>query len=408
MSKRRRVLLNGGGMVAGLLVAVLAIGAIVYSPEYILRVLWMQKSDVNDYLYNFPQRRLEAAPEPFLFEEAPEEDFVTETFEQILAVADFEAFLEDSRTQALIVIRNDAVLYESYHNGTQRDTMATSFSVAKSFTSALIGIAIDEGYIHSVNDPITRYLPELASRDSRFNEITVRHLLLMASGMEYQANRAWLFNGDDPLSTYYPDQRRAALEFTEIIDPAGTYFLYNKYHPQLLGMILERSTGVPVSAYLQEKIWTPIGMEFDGSWSLDSEESGFEKMETGVNARPIDFARFGRLFLNTGQWDGIQVISENWVEESTQLDPETHNEDYYSHDFGPLLYGQGKGYYKYMWYGLTREGGASDFFALGDRGQVIYVSPQNQLIIIRNGFKFGIPAFDWTDAFYRFAGELNN
>lgn len=406
MSKVFRILFIGVGIFAGFLAALMVVSAVVYSPQYVLRVLRMRESDVGDYLYNFPQRRLGAAAEPFLFADARDEARVAGLFEEILDVADFNAFLEDANTQAFIVIRDDAVLYEQYFNGTQRDTLATSFSVAKSFTSALVGIAIGEGDIASVDDPITDYLPELAARDPRFNEITVRHLLLMASGMEYRSSRPWLFNGDDPLSTYFPDQRQAALEFTRIIDSPGEYFLYNHYHPQLLGMILERSTGVPVTAYLQKKIWSPVGMEFDGSWSLDSEESGFEKMETGVNARPIDFARFGRLFLREGDWNGVQLVPHNWIAESTRLDPEIHNEAYYSHDFGPLVYQNGEGYYKYMWYGLLREGSDYDFFALGDRGQIIYLSPQHQLIIVRNGFEYGIPPFDWTDAFFRFSGRL--
>jgi CubicO group peptidase (beta-lactamase class C family) len=161
----------------------------------------------------------------------------------------------------------------------------------------LIGIAIQEGHIKGVDDPITMYLPEMAERDPRFNEITIRHLLLMASGLEYVKFRPLLFNSDDILTSYYPDQRKISLENTHIIDPPGQYFLYNKYHPQLLGMILERATGMSVTNYLQTRIWDPLGMEFGGSWSTDSEAFDFEKMETGVNARAIDFAKFGVLFL---------------------------------------------------------------------------------------------------------------
>ena len=381
----------------------LAINSLVYSPEYVLRLLQWQESDVNDYLYNFPQRRLEAAPITFNFDEALEEERVSELFEHILEVEDFAAFLEGASTQAFIVVHDDTILYEKYLNGTQRDSMATSFSVAKSLTSALIGIAIEEGYIHSVDDPITSYLPELADRDQRFKEITIRHLLLMASGLEYQSNRTWLFNGDDPLTTYFPNQRQAALEFTNIADLPGEHFLYNHYHPQLLGLILERTTGVSVTQYLQENIWDPVGMEFDGSWSLDSTSSGFEKMEAGINARPIDFAKFGRLFLEGGDWNGIQVLPNEWVLDSTQVDQSFQTTEYYTNDYGMEIFNQGTGYYKYMWYGILREDGEYDYYAEGDRGQIIYISPHNNLIIIRNGFEYGIPQFDWVDALYQFA-----
>jgi CubicO group peptidase (beta-lactamase class C family) len=293
-------------------------------------------------------------------------------------------------------------LYENYFNGTQRDSIVTSFSVAKSFTSALIGIAIDEGYIHSVDDPITTYLPELAEGDPRFEEITVRHLLLMASGLDYVEFRPLLFNSDDILTSYYPDQRKAALGFTKIIDPPGAYYRYNKYHPQLLGMILERTTGMPVTSYMQTRLWDKLGMEFAGSWSTDSIASDFERMEAGVNARAIDFAKFGMLFLNGGSWQGEQVISKAWVDESTgPLYPQNYA-DYYS-DWYVLL--PGEGHYKYMWYSLVREDGSYDFTAEGDKGQFIYVSTQKDLVIVRNGIQYGLASEEWYQLFYEFASQ---
>jgi CubicO group peptidase (beta-lactamase class C family) len=267
----------------------------------------------------------------------------------------------------------------------------------------LIGIALQEGDIKSVDEPITTYLPELAERDPRFNEITIRHLLLMSSGLDYQEFRPLLLNGDDPLTTYYPDQRKISLENTHIIDPPGQYFLYNKYHPQLLGMILERTTGMPVTSYLQARIWDALGMEYGGSWSIDSRASDFEKMETGVNARAIDFAKFGVLFLNGGDWQGKQVISKAWVDESARpLLPENYA-DYYPELFASL---PGQGYYKYLWWGLARDGDSYDFTAWGDKGQYIYVSPQKNLVIVRNGIEYGIPALDWIRLFYEFASQF--
>jgi CubicO group peptidase (beta-lactamase class C family) len=212
--------------------------------------------------------------------------------------------------------------------------------------------------------------------------------LLIASGLEYQEMRPFIFNGDDTLTTYFPNQRQLTLENTNIIDPPGTFFQYNKYHPQLLGMILERAT---VSEYMQRALWEPLGMEYDGGWSLDSEQSGFEKMEAGLNGRAIDFAKFGQLFLNHGNWDGVQVISPEWVAESTQLDTALYVEAYYPNEFGQIIYDSRLGYYQYMWYGLFHEDGSYDFFAEGDRGQLIYVAPGIDLVIARFGENFGIP-----------------
>jgi len=388
-------------ILAGAVFLIVAAAFLSYPSEYVFRVLAWRDSDAFDW-QKFPEHRLEAAPAPFKFDEAPDER-VSALFSDLAGVDDWESFLAENDTQAFIVIQDGTILYEEYFNQTQRDTIVTSFSVAKSFTSALVGVAIDEGYIRSVDDPITDYLPELAARDSRFERITIRHLLLMSSGLEYKAFRLLLLNGDDPLTTYYPDQRELALQNTRIVDPPGEYFQYNKYHPQLLGMILERSTGVSVTEYLQEKIWRPLGMEFGGSWSVDSPASDFEKMETGVNARAIDFAKFGHLFLSDGNWNGEQVISRAWIAESTRPYFPANNAAYYPEWFSEIPQ---DGYYKYMWWGIAIEPGSYDFVAHGDKGQFIYVSPRKSLVIVRNGIGYGIPYKAWLELFYKFTNEL--
>lgn len=387
-------------IVIGAVMLFLVIAMLVYSPLYVYRTVAWRGSDAFDW-QKFPFHPLTASAAPYQFDTAPDPR-VLELFAQLAGTEDWERFLEENQTQAFIVIRDGTVVYENYFNHTQRDSMVTSFSVAKSFTSALTGIAIDEGYINSVDDPITMYLPEMGERDPRFHDITVRDLLRMASGLEYEEFRPLLFNSDDILTSYYPDQRKISLENTHIIDPAGEYFHYNKYHPQLLGMIIERSTGMPVTTYLQTRLWDPLAMEFDGSWSTDSKSSDFERMETGVNARAIDFAKFGALFLNNGNWQGKQVISEAWVKESTQPYLPQNYDAYYSEWFHSL---PGEAYYQYMWWGMKREGVEYDFSAEGDKGQYIYVSPQNNLVIVRNGIDFGIPSEEWLHLFYEFASQ---
>ncbi len=406
MSKLLKIIAWLIGILIGIVTLILLVAILVYPYEYVRRVLIWQESDVGDYLNNFPARELVAAPTAFYFIDAPAEGRVAGNFETLLQLDDFDAFLERENTQAFIVIQNDAILFEKYFNETGRDSLLTSFSVAKSFASALIGIAITEGYIHSVDDPITDYLPELAARDPGFEDITIRHLLMMASGLDYQNMRWAILNGDDPLTTYYPDQRKAALEFPQIINPPGEYFQYNKYHPQLLGMILERTTGKTVTQYMQEKIWDPLGMEFGGSMSLDSESSGFEKMEAGINARAIDYAKFGRLYLQNGEWEGEQVIPSSWIEESIQVDQEDHSSAHYPDEFGQMIYDSLGGYYKYLWYGYFREGDDFDFTAEGDHGQYIYISPSKKLIIVRNSTAYGeLGNEDWIRLFHQFAGE---
>lgn len=378
-------------------IAALALAAayIIYPPQFVNRMLRWGDADVLDY-QKFPERILETSGDAFEFSLRLEEDRVRAQFEAVGGMDDFDRFLEENRTQAFLVIQDDAILYEQYFNGTQRESIVTSFSTAKSFTSALIGIAIAEGHIQSVNDPITEYLPELKERDPAFAEISIRDLLMMSSGIRYSEPP------DNATTYYYPDLRSLALETTRIIDAPGNTFHYNNFHPLLLGLILERATGTTVAGYLEEKIWKQVGMEFSGSWSLD--EHGFEKMESGINARAIDFAKFGRLFLNQGDWDGTQVIPAAWVADSTQADATLDYASYYYDDF---VFADGRGFYKYMWWGMQRQGQQDDFSAIGNKGQFIYISPEKNLIILRYGETYGDygDAQGWVELFYDFASE---
>lgn len=399
-SKLARIVLIVLGALVGTVALLLTVAVVVYPPDYVYRVLVWQESDAFDW-QKFPARELKAAPVAYHFDQAPDPR-VSELMAEIAGVSDWETFLDDTQTQAFIVIKNGKVIYENYFNDTQRDSMVTSFSVAKSFDSVLIGMAIEDGYIGSVDDSVITYVPELAARDPRFEAITLRDLLLMASGLDYVEMRPNILAGDDPLTTYYPDQRALALTNTQILEAPGQHFNYNKYHPQLLGMVLERATGMPVTEFLQTRLWDRIGMDYPGSWSLDSERSGFEKMETGVNARAIDFAKFGQLVLNQGSWGGDQVISSDWIVESTSPGNLPTGPEYYGGQLDDL---PGRPYYKYMWWGFGRGEGSYDFTAEGDKGQMIYVSPPANLVIVRNAINYGMAWYKWPQLAYSFATQ---
>jgi CubicO group peptidase (beta-lactamase class C family) len=356
---------------------------------YTSRVLTWGFSDIHDY-EKFPSRIVNNAAPTFFFKQG--------TTPASLATIEyrykgqvhrdgFDQFLESTGTTAFIVIRDDTIVYEKYFNGYQRDSINTSFSAAKSFVSTLVGIAIDEGFIGSVDYPITMYLPELRGRG--FDDITIRHLLKMSSGIKYQEFP--FLNGDDAKTYYFPDLRWLALKDTSVTGPPGQQFLYNNYHPLLLGLILERATHQSVAGYLEQKIWKPLGMEFPASWSLDSAQSGFEKMESGINARAIDFAKFGRLLLNKGNWNGEQIVSETWVNEATL--PASASPQFWNiSDWAQSE----RVYYGYMWYARLKQDGSSDFWAWGRYGQLIYIAPQDKIVIVRFGSQDG--AVDsWPD-----------
>ncbi len=384
----------------------IVIPLLYYPKEYVRRILKLGLlkggASIKDYEI-FPYNEFMKSPPTFYFKKEQKEELVRSLFCKQPRIQNLEEFLIVNETTAFIVIQNDTILYESYFNGYSRDSLETSFSCAKSFASALIGIAIDEGFIKDVNEPITNYLPELKKRDPRFEHITIRHLLQMSSGIRYY-EFPYFYNGHDAKTYYYPDLRKLALEKTKIVGKPLQKFLYNNYHPLLIGLILERATKRSVSEYLEEKIWKPIGMEFNGSWSVDFGESRFEKMESGINARSIDFAKFGRLFLNKGNWNGKQLISQKWVTESTRKDDSLNFDNFYYDDD---YFANGKRYYKYFWWGFKRDENTYDFSAEGNFGQYIYICPSKNLIIVRNGKKFGIGKEEWFDVFKDFANSID-
>jgi CubicO group peptidase (beta-lactamase class C family) len=277
--------------------------------------------------------------------------------------------LERTNTTAFIVVHGDQLLYERYFNGSDREALQGSFSAAKSFTGTLVAIAIQEGFIHSLDDPITDYLPELSARDPRFEAITLRHLVSMTSGLRWDRSESNPFS-DDFLTYYSPDLRQTALE-AEIVEAPGLTFVYNDYNPALVGMILERATGMSISEYMETRLWQPMGAEGTGSWSLDSERSGFEKMFVGVNGRAIDLLKLGWLYLNGGRNGDLQVVPQAWVEEVTN---------------GSKAGGKNPANYQYYWW-LDAENKA--YYAEGDKCQFVYVYPKADLVLARFGTDCG-------------------
>ena len=386
----------GAGLLLLLAVVFVVIGYLSAPRLYLTRTIFWGESDNKD-LERFPARAIHNAPPISRFDELPADNLYASQIEAIgnrSTNGSLVNYLEASGTTAFLVIHEDKLVYERYFNGYDESSLNTSFSMAKSYASALVGIAIDEGYIKSVNEPITNYLPELLKKDERFESITIRHLLTMSSGIKYEegADLPWSEEADDTKTYYATDLRELALENSRIEGKPGEYFEYNNYNPLLIGMILERETGMPVSHYLQQKLWKPMGMEADGSWSLDSTSSGFEKMESGVNARARDFARFGMLFAEEGDWEGKQLISRGWVEESTRADTSTD----------PSLE------YQYFWWVDAPDDKTSHFSARGKYGQYIYVAPEKDLVIVRLGKAEGEKGYDyWIDLFERLATKLD-
>lgn len=388
----RKLLIVIFSLLGVLLVIWLGAHLFTANSQYARTIAWMD-SDVKDYL-RFPERLVNNAPPVFNFQPASAEilrryapalETLTVTRNGQAVQRDLEEYLEETDTAAFLVIQDDVLLYEGYFNGYHHDSTVTSFSTAKSFVSALVGAALADGYIESIEDPITKYVPELLENDVRYQNIRLRHLLSMSSGIRYEEySLPW---SDDAATYYAPDLRQVAVS-SPIIGEPGQEFVYNNYHPLLLGLVLERTTGRPVAQYLEEKIWKPLGMEANATWSLDSLSSGFEKMESGINARAIDFAKFGRLYLQQGNWNGVQLLPARWVEESTRLDTKT--------DPAPN--------YQYFWWVNTLVTDEHHYLAAGKHGQYIYIVPEHSLILVR----FGItdPQGGWRLIFAQLAERI--
>ncbi|MBC7524616.1 MAG: serine hydrolase, partial [Flavobacterium sp.] len=259
--------------------------------------------------------------------------------------------------------------------GYEKQNIVPSFSMAKSVTSILIGCAIDEGLIKSVDEPITNYIPELTKNG--FDKVTIKHVLQMTSGIRF--NESYINPFGHAAGFYYGLNLRKKIKRLKLKREPGKKFQYTSGNTQLLGLILERSLkGRTITSYLQEKLWTPLEMEYGASWSIDKEENGLEKTFCCLNATARDFAKIGRLYKNKGNWNGKQIISQKWVEESTKLDTTDGSVSYY----------------QYQWWLPSNDG---DFMAEGILGQFIYVNPSKSIVIVRMGKNYG--RINWSDLF---------
>lgn len=387
MKKPLKVSLIALGCLAGALALLIVVSMILYSPEYIVRVLVNRGSKITDYRV-FPERLIAKSDNPYHFEYAPDENLgslpVQFTSSGKQATGTLGALLAENGTTSLIVVRGGKVVYEEYFNGYDRESVETSFSSVKSMDSLMIGMAIEDGFIESVTQSIADFLPEF--KGTEFEDITLENLLMMRSKIGYEEGFAWFT--DDGKTYYMPDLRALALRGMRVDPNYSGKFHYNNYHPLLLGLILERATGMHVADYFQRKIWNKVGAEYDASWSLDSEASGFEKMESGLNFRSIDYAKIGCMLLGGGTWNGNRVIGKEWLEQST-VAPEPLKPEDIDSDF---LKGKNVGY-QYMWYSVPDGQGGHDFFAAGKYGQYLYVSPANDAVVVRAGMHTG--KVDW-------------
>lgn len=274
-----------------------------------------------------------------------------------------DAFLMARQTTAWLVSRSDTLVSEYYAPGWDSSSLLTSFSIAKSFVGTLVGIALTEGAIRSVDQPVTDFLPWLIHPE--MNRVTLRHLLNMRAALDFDEGYSSLFSPMPKL--YYGRNTRAQVEKSSLKGVPGFEYEYQSLCTQLLSMSLESATGSSVSDYLETRLWHPLGMESDAIWSRASNSDSTVKSFCCLNMVGRDYIRFGLLWMNRGMWNGRRVIPEVWVAET--LSDTLNSKD-------------SRGYsYSHQW--RIMPDGA--MFAKGVLGQYLWINPSLRLVIARFG-----------------------
>jgi len=297
-------------------------------------------------------------------------DFSYEYNSITIPAADFP---ERTYTNAILIIKDDKIVYERYLNQTNENTHFLSMSMAKSITSILLGMAVADGAIASVNDLIVKYVPELKS--SGYADVTIRQALMMRSGCNW--DERYDFEKATPMS----DLHNGAIvenrfRFTspaltlKSIHPPGKQFNYSTVETGVLGWIIERAVGKPFEDYMAERWWKMAGMESYGFWVADG-KPGVGKVVNGMgfNAVVRDYARIGLMMLHNGKANNKHLLPQTWVRDSTV--PEKNNE--------PIAPGSPLGY-QYQWWTLTD---SDAYIAIGLQGQYIYVDPAANTVVVK-------------------------
>ncbi|MDC8002425.1 serine hydrolase [Aureisphaera galaxeae] len=270
-------------------------------------------------------------------------------------------------TVAYMIIKNDSIWYENYAEGYGTESQTNSFSMAKSITSALLGKAIQDGYIESLDQPLGDFFEQYKDEKT-----TVGDLSSMASGLD------WVEHYTSPFSitarAYYDDDLGSTILGQKVVEEPGRAFKYLSGNTQLLGMVIEKATGKKIADYLSESFWKPMGFEQEALWQVDDSENQLAKTFCCIASNAKDFARFGKLYKNHGKWNGKQLLDSTFVAKSTHQRFENDPE-----------YGYG------FW--LSDHLNKHIFVMRGILGQYVITVPEDNVIIVRLGHSRG----GWDD-----------
>ena len=342
--------------------AILISGKTFLNRVFAMTIFSGKMSPDIDELNLFPFREMAATkPQPWA---------VSVNYNKAKIDASLMQKMESFKTTSFLVIKNDSIIYENYWEQYNDKSVTNSFSMAKSFTAALIGIAIKKGLIKSVDEPVGNYIDSY--KEGNKAKITIKHLLTMSSGIDfdetYSSPWAW------PSEAYYGIDVNALTLKAVVKETPGITWKYKGGDTQLLGIILKKVLGYKtVSQFAAENLWQKMGAEQPAFWSLDK-ANGMEKVSCCWYATARDFARFAKLYMNKGNWNGEQILDSSYIQESIQL---ANLKD---------IDGKPNDKYGYQWW-IMKHKGQDIFYCRGIRGQYIFAVPYSNLIVVRAGHK---------------------
>jgi CubicO group peptidase (beta-lactamase class C family) len=333
--------------------------AVISGKTYLFKAVWYNFAGIDDYKI-FSNDTVNIS--------SPQAWPVSVNFNKTDPPDELDKILKRLNTVAVVVIKNDSLFYEKYWGKYSDSSWSNSFSMAKSITSLLVGAAIKEGKIKSVDEPVGNYLAEF--REGLAANLKIKNLLTMSSGSDWDEAYA------NPLSitteAYYGSNIYKTATRVKIVKEPGSLHDYKSGDTELLGLIVEKATGKSLSQYASEKLWQPLGAEHPALWSTDK-KNGIEKAYCCFNSNARDFARIGQLMLDSGRWKGNPVIDM----------------DYYTQSVTPCKIPDDSGmpctYYGYQWWISPAD--SHIFYARGILGQYIIVIPSKKIVIVRLGHK---------------------
>lgn len=279
-------------------------------------------------------------------------------------------FLSENQLEGLMIIQNDTIIYEEYRKNLKPDETHIAWSMSKSVVATLLGIAFDEG-LFQLNDPITKYLPQF--KNTGYDNVKIKDILQMSSGVGFNEDYGD-FNSDInrfgrtfALGNSFEDFSKSLKRERQ----PGTYNHYVSIDTQVLGMLLKKVTGKTLTAYYQNKLWNPLGMQDRAEWVIDN--TGMEMALGGLNMTLRDFSKIGLLYLHNGKFNNQQIVSSEWIKMATTPDAphlKSGKRSNASHEQG----------YGFQWWIPKKDEG--DYFATGIYDQYIYVQPKKNVVII--------------------------